>query len=284
MSRWAHFVHTMRGTRSLSTAVALLTVLTLLEPILGQGWAWSLGTLPAMFLVVLGVATLPREGVTVQDRVYEAAASPEGARLLLRRALLPAVLVVLLLPRLFLVFFGIPHLTPWTGLLAPSVERSLALGYLFLILWLPLVAIRRTHVLAPHLEVFAPSALASDDPRHRRRTALLLLIVAVVAVWVIALRPFWHPFSLFSWPPGLGSLTTVAGPARIAYVIILPTALLTRLAAHAGALLRTLRLRPVHVVATAGALTLHVVLTLAAAALALYDLFWIVQYQNTVQF
>lgn len=280
----ARTVHGVHGTRGLSIGVAALLLSTLLEPVFGPGLGWVFFTVPVLVLLVTGLLTLPREGVAVQDRILAVARRPGGPSVLLRHAVLPAVLLMLLWPQVFLAAYGIPHMSPLTGFVLPSLQRRLAVAYLFVVLWLPLLALRRTRGLAA-IEAVRPRSLPAHDPRHDRREALLLLLVLLGVSWLFLLRTFWQPFTLLMWPPGASSLITgTAGVARLAYTVLLPAALYLRGSAHAVALAALLRDGwRLHMQAIA-VLLLHLGLVLGATALAVYDLLWIVDYQASVRF
>ncbi len=282
----ARLVHALHGSRGLLVAVPALMALSLIEPLLPPEVRTTILTVPLMLLVAAALATLPREAAAAQHVVRDLQANGLSVARMARRAAWPAIVCVLLLPRVFLAAVGIPHLNPLTGLVLPSITQTVATAFLFLLLLVPVLYLRGLrHYSAGAGAASAarrPVHLARDDPQHRTRDALLVLTLVSGVFWAWLLHPFWQPFSLLAWPPGLGSLESVRGVASLTYTLALPLVLLQTMAIHldvirdvwetgAGALSRHRGL--------VAAATAHVVLALGAIALHAYDVLWVVRYQ-----
>lgn len=272
----------LEGTRGLLWGTGFLLLAALIEPALPEGFPLLLITVPAVVLLTIGLATLPRDGLAAHDRTVRLAASLDW-RAMLRRLAWIGVAVGLLLPRLFLAGYGIPHMNPVVGLVPQQWIIRLATVFLFVALLVPILYLRagRRGSAWPR-----PHELPEGDPQARRHDALLVGIVLLVVVWALMLRPFWTPFSLLQWPPALWSLTTgTRGVAALAFAVVLPAVLFTALAANA-ALLRVL----VDVAPSPDrtkCLTIavaHIALNLLAAFLHGYNLLWIARYESLAQF
>lgn len=284
--RLGRVVHAIHGTRGLIVTLSALLVLTIIEPAIPEGaWRATL-TFPVFVVALVALATLPREGIAVQVRLRQLVDHPEATRFLARHLVFPFLLVVLLAPQMFLAAYGIPSFSPLTGLVLPSLQRRVAAWFLFLLVLLPVLHLRRTRRYAPEVVPVRPRALAWNDPLHRRRDLLVVLVGLVAVLWLLILQPFWAPFSLLAWPPGLATfLAGVRGVAAVCFSLFVPVLLFVHLSAH-GQGLRYLILhaewrthwRPFVL------LWAHVLLGLGAAALHLYVLLWIVRYQTAVGF
>ncbi len=275
-----HVSDAIEGTRGLLLGTALLLLAAMTEPALPLSFPRWLFTVPALILLLLGLLTLPREGVAAQDRLL---ALGEGGdwRPILRRVLWLALAVLLLLPRFFLAAYGIPHLNPLVGLVPQQWVVRFATVFLFVVLLLPTLYLRSGRSGAAW-----PPKAADDEAMQRRRDTLLVAVALLLVVWALVLRPFWTPFSLLRWPPALWSLTAGSrGVAALAFALLPPALLLMALNAQA-ALLRRLAHQPRtperdRCIAAAGA---HVLLVLMAAFLHGYDLLWIARYESLAQF
>lgn len=270
----------VEGTRGLLLGTALLLLAAMTEPALPADFPRWLFTVPALVLLVAGLVTLPREGVALQDRL--AALGDAGdARALLRGVVWLALAVLLLLPRFFLAAYGVPHLNPLVGLVPQQWVVRLATVFLFVVLLAPTLYLRSGRSGAAW-----PPTVADDDALQRRRDTLLVAVGLLLLVWALVLRPFWTPFSLFTWPPGLWSLTAGArGIAALAFALLPPAVLLMALNAQASLLRRLARMPRGpgrdHCLAAA---CVHVALVLVAAFLHGYDLLWIARYESLAQF
>lgn len=272
----------IEGTRGLLWGTGLLLLGALVEPGLPAGVPLLLLTVPALLLLATGLVTLPRDGLAAHDRTVRLAAGLDW-RAMLRRLTWIGVAVVLLLPRLFLAGYGIPHMNPVVGLVSQQWIVRLATAFLFAALLVPILYLRAGRRGVPWPR---PHELPEGDPQARRHDALLIGIALLVVVWALMLRPFWTPFSLLQWPPELWSLTAgTRGVAALAFAVVLPAVLFTALAANA-ALLRVLldvapspdRTKCLSIAAT------HIALTLLAAFLHGYNLLWIARYESLAQF
>lgn len=273
-------IHDLHGTRSLAAAGVLVLLLTLTEPVLPDLVVPGLSGL-AVVLLVLGVLTLPRETAAAQQRLATALGQPGTQRLLGRLLVLPALLLILLLPRLFLAAYGIPHLTPASGLLLPSIVNRVALVFLAAVLLVPILGFRQVRHRLGHGPVPRPRDLAATDIEDDRRELLLAGVVVLGIVWLWLLEAFWTPFSLLAWPPRLASLDSARGVTAIAFTIVVPAVLFAGTAIHAELLRAAWRLersrRRSSLLVLAGA---HLLLLFAALALHAYDLLWIAKYQS----
>ncbi len=287
IERMARAVHVVHGTRGLGVAAAVLLVASIVEPGLPTGFPRALFVVPAFLLFATGLLTLPREGIAAQDRAFALLDAADPVRPMVRRLVWLGIAVVLLMPRLFLAAYGIPHLNPLTGLVLPDWQRRMALAFLFLVMLAPILYLRSSRRYAPQVEVRRPKDIDADEGGGLdRRDVLLILTYLLLAAWLLLLAPFWRPFSLFAWPPGLGSLTVgVRGVAALAFAVTVPLVLFMSLVAHI-ALLRRLRERndwpPAGRVRALA--ILHLALILVAVLLHAYDLLWIARYENLVRF
>lgn len=272
-------VHDLHGTRSLAAAGVLVLLLTLTEPVLPDALLPGLAGL-AVVLLAIGLLTLPRETAAAQQRLGDAVAKPGAERLLGRLLVLPVLLLVLLLPRLFLAAYGIPHLTPASGLLLPSLVQRVALVFLAAVLLVPVFGFRQVrHCLGPG-RVPRPKELAPADLEDDRRELLLVGTVVLAAVWLLLLEAFWSPFSLLEWPPGLDSLASARGVTALAFTLVVPAVLFAGTALHAELVRTVWRLEPSRRRSRLLALALvHTASLLAALTLHAYDLLWIAKYQ-----
>ncbi len=277
----ARAVHALHGSRGLLVAVPFLLGLSLIEPLLPPEVRTTLLTAPLMLLVASALATLPREAAAAQHVVRDLSADGLSVGRVARRIAWPTVLIILLLPRLFLGAVGIPHLNPLTGLVLPSITQSLATAFLFLLLVVPVLYLRGLRHYSPAgTGAVRPIHLPPEHPEHRARDALLVLTWVAGIFWAWLLRPFWQPFSLLAWPPGLASLESVRGVASLTYTLVLPLVLLQTMAIHLD-LIRDIREAGTlgqHRGLVAAAVG-HVLLALGAMALHAYDVLWVVRYQ-----
>lgn len=283
--RVAWLVHALHGTRSLLASAVLLLLLSLIETALTARLLRSGLIIVALLLLVNGLATLAREGAVAEEHVRHLLDRPDARQAMARRLVWPVLLLVLLLPRFFLAVYGIPHLNPLTGLVLPSIQRRITLVYLLIVVLVPIIYMRVGRRYAPHVAVPRPKQLADDDPAHGTRNALLLACGVLVPIWLLLMRPFWAPFSLLAWPPGLASLASVRGVAALSYTLAVPVPLFMVLSGHLG-LLRELHRRNLWGarwdLAALG--IAHIVFTLVAVALHGYDILWVVRYEAGARF
>lgn len=272
----------IEGTHGLLWGVGLLLVAAMTEPALPPGFPRWIFTIPALALLLTGIATLPREGLAAQERAL-ALADDARWQPMARRFAWIALAVVLLLPRLFLGAYGIPHMNPLVGLVPQQWVVRIATVFLFVVLLLPILYLRRGRHAKDHADAMR---LPEGDPRLRRQDALLVGVYLLLIVWALLLRPFWSPFSLLQWPPELWSLAAGSrGVAALAFAVVPPTVLFMAFSAQAVALRRLLqqkrtqdRDKAIAVVAT------HILFILLAAFLHGYDLLWIARYESLAQF
>lgn len=272
----------VEGTRGLLLGTGLLLLGAMAEPALPAGFPRWLHTIPALVLLAIGLGTLPRDGLAAYDRAVRLADAPDW-RVIARRLAWIAITVALLLPRLFLAGYGIPHLNPIVGLAPQQWVIRLATVFLFVALLAPILYLRagRRGSAWPR-----PHELPEGDPQARRHDALLVGVVLTVVVWALLLRPFWTPFSLLQWPPEFWSLAAGArGVAALAFAVVIPAVLFTALAVNAGLLRRLLAIQASPQRTRCLALvSLHLGLTLLAAFLHGYDLLWIARYESLALF
>lgn len=281
----ATLAHALHGSRGLFLAATALLLLALLEPALPEVDRLVL-TLPIFLLLLNGLFTLPREGVAAQWRARALLGDPHAVRKMLRRLAWPALLCILLLPTPFLALYGIPHISPLTGLVLPDLLRRISMVTLYAILLLPVLYLRSSRTYAPDIVPRRPRDLSREDGSHAARDVLLWMQLGILVAWALLTAAFWRPFSLLEWPPSLGSLRAgVRGLAGITFSLVVPVVLFTSVAAHLH-LLRELVAggrwrghRPVLWLAL-----LHVALALAAVCLHTYDILWIVRYQTYAPF
>ena len=281
--RLARAVHAVHGTRGLGISAGLLLAISLLEPALPPGFPRILLVIPAFALLVTGLLTLPREGVAAQDRALALLEHPAPVAPMVRRLLWIGLTVFLLLPRVFLgVYANSPHLNPLAGLVLPDILRRVALAFLFVVLLAPIAYLRSSRRYAPHIRVRRPVEIdRAEEGGLDRRDILLILTYLLLVAWAYLLSPFWRPFTLLEWPPGLGSLTQgTRGVAAISFALAPPLVLFASLVAHLT-LLRRLRSAKgwPHLRGVTALALVHVALILLAVALHMYDLLWIARYQ-----
>jgi hypothetical protein len=189
----------------------------------------------------------------------------------------PTLLVILLLPRIFLGAYGIPHLSPLAGLVLPDIQRRIALAFIAVILAVAFRGLASIRKLAPSVPVARPRDMPPDDPRHAIRDVLLVTTVLAIVIWAYMLHIFWQPFSVMSWPPSLASLENgVRGVAAFGFSVAIPAVLFVQLAAYAelwqDAPRSDARIRVLAIV--------HTALTVIAIALHVYDVLWVGAYQT----
>lgn len=270
------------GTRGLLSGTALLLLAAMLEPALPGGFPRWLITVPALVLLVAGLVTLPWEGLAAQDRALEHAAARQWRPIAKHLGWL-VVTVVLLLPRLFLAAYGVPHLNPLVGLVPQQWLVRAATVFLFLVLLAPLLYLRGGR-LGASWPAIPPAPRVGVG--LRRRDTLLVGLALVLVVWALVLHAFWAPFSLLQWPPQLWSLTSGArGLASLTFAVLPPAVYFLALTAQATQF-KALLMQPRDAtrdrcLAATGA---HILLTLTAAFLHGYDLLWIARYESLAQF
>ncbi len=272
----------LEGTRGLLLGTGLLLLAAMLEPALPTGFPRWLVTVPALALLLTGLATLPWEGLAAQDRAIEHAAARQWRPIAKHLAWL-VVTVVLLLPRLFLAAYGIPHLNPFVGVVPQHWLVRTATVFLFLVLLAPLLYLRGGRLGAAWPAIPPAPRVGAG---LRRRDTLLVGVALVLVVWAFVLHAFWAPFSLLQWPPRLWSLTTGArGLAALTFAVLPPAVYFLALTAQttlAKALLHQPRdAARDRCLAVTGA---HILLALTAAFLHGYDLLWIARYESLAQF
>lgn len=285
LDRAAVVLHAVHGSRGLLAGALGLLLFSLVEPTLPHADRTAL-TLPLLALLVAGLATLPREGVATQQRARALRGDPHAATRMARRTLWLVALLMLLSPRVFLAAYGVPHLNPLTGIILPDTQRYLSLLFLFLLLLLAVLYLRSSRRYAPHILSRRPRDLARHDRSHQERDTLLWMIVGLALLWGWLLRPFWHPFSLFQWPPALDSLRQgPAGVGSLAFSLTIPLMMFLSLVAHLSLLRDIARDDSWHEDrALAVWATVHAALALTVIILHAYDLLWIAQYRSAVRF
>lgn len=272
----------IEGTHGLLWGTGLLLVAAMVEPGLPASFPRWLFTVPALLLLGTGIISLPREGVAAQERAL-ALADEAQWRPMVRRLAWIALAVALLLPRLFLGAYGIPHLNPLVGLVPQQWVVRIATVFLFVVLLVPILYLRSGRQHRDHAEAMR---LPEGDPRLRRQDMLLAGAYLLLVVWALLLRPFWAPFSLLQWPPELWSLGAGArGVAALAFAVVPPVVLFMAFSAQAVSLRRLMHRKRSpdrdKAIAIAGT---HVLLILIAAFLHGYDLLWIARYESLAQF
>lgn len=272
----------VEGTRGLLLGTGLLLVAALLEPALPADFPRWLVTVPALALLAAGLATLPWEGLAAQQRAV-ALAQARDAGALARRLAWIALTVALLLPRLFLGAYGVPHLNPLVGVVPPLWLVRAGTVFLFLVLLAPLLYLRAGRRGAPWPALAPPPR---EEAGLGRRDTLLAATALLLLVWAVLLRPFWTPFSLFQWPPETWSLTVGArGVAAVAFALVPPAVYFLALCAQGTLLGRLLRQpRDAARDRCLALAILHTLLILTAAFLHGYDLLWIARYESLAQF
>ncbi len=279
-------MHLIRGSRSLLAVGILTLLLSLVEPALPANATHLPWTLPLFLLLIVGVATLPREGVAVRQRALALASDERGDRKLWRHLWWPLTLCVLLLPRLFLGAYGIPHMSPLTGLLLPTMQRRIALAFLAIVVIVPVLSLRRTRRYDPSVATRRPRDLRTQPELGSTRDGLLLCVMAITLIWLLLLRNFWQPFSPLDWPPTLDSLAAGSrGVTAVAFALIIPLVLFLSIQGHAG-LVRAVWRAPTTPLRSRilGFTSLHLLLDGLAVALHAYNLLWIVRYQAATGF
>jgi hypothetical protein len=292
MTRWgaiegvALAVHRLHGTRGLSVAATSLLVLALVEGFLPPGLDLTFVMVPVVAILAIGLFTLPREGVAAQQRARSLLTDAEAPNKMIRRMIWLVLLVVLLLPRVFLGLYGIPHMSPLTGLLEPSLHRRITLVAIYCVLLVSILYLRSGRRYAPHIVPQRPKDLSKQDRSHSRRDVLLGLVVAILVLWSWLLYGFWRPFSLLEWPPSLDSLGQgVRGVSSIAFALVIPATLFVTAVAHLSLLHDIWREGQWRRRATLASLSgVHVAIAFLAIALHVYDLLWIVRYQSLTLF
>jgi hypothetical protein len=265
------------GTRGLATAGLLILAATALEGVLPPRLLLAMTGL-ATALLAVGLLTLSREAASAQHHVAGRGLDDDLARRLGRLLVFPLLLVILLLPRLFLGAYGIPHLTPMAGLLLPAAVRRVALLFLAVVLLAALVYVQRFRRGVAPLD--KPRELAEDPVQDDRRLALLAALFLLGTAWLLLLRPFWSPFSLLAWPPGFESLTSARGVTALAVSLAVPLPLFGSLALQAELLRVAVQSPPSRLRLRVLVLTgFHAALALTALALHAYDLLWIARYE-----
>ncbi|MGB1586424.1 MAG: hypothetical protein ACPHID_05205 [Thermoplasmatota archaeon] len=283
--RLALAVHALHGSRGVYLGALGFLIITWAEPAIDPDVDRLFLTLPVFVIFVNGLVTLPREGVAARQRALALLDGEQDWRPMARRLFWPALLTLLLAPRIFLAGYGIPHMNPLTGLLTPAIQRQLTVTFLFLLLLIPAWYLRSSRRYAP-IEPQRPKDLAEDDQLHGQRDLLLWMSLAIGAAWAWLLAPFWTPFSLLEWTPHLDSLRQGAsGLGSISFALTIPLVLWMSLHAHLAFLFALWRRDAFATQRRQAALAVaHIALVLLAVALHVYDLLWIAQYRSAVGF
>ncbi len=281
MERVAVAIHRIHGSIGLFVAASILLALGIFEALLPGGPAMAVLVIAVFVVLVVGAATLPREGVALEERAIALAGRSDVVRRLLVTAAWPALICLLLQPRIFLGAYGVPHLSPLTGVVLPALQQQITHIFLFGLLWLMVAYLRQTRHYALGIKPLRPVEMRRRDAGHNERDALLWMGLGIVVVFGLLLRSFWEPFSLIAWPPSLASLTTSRGVAGIAFALTPPLILFTSTVGHA-ALLRHEGLHGRKPVLAAA--TLHVGLSLLALSMHAYNLLWLAQYRAAARF
>ncbi len=284
--RLGAFMHRIHGSRGLFWGALGLLILTTAQPSLPRNWDVLMLTAPVFLLFVGGLITLPREGVAAIARAETLTDRADAWKPMAKRLFWPLLLSILMLPPVFLFFYGIPHMSPFAALIDPDLMRQITLTFLFFTLLMPALYLRSSRKYAPDIRSVRPKDIAKDDVRHGQRDNLLWLGLVLLVAWAWLLRPFWHPFSLADWPPDLDSLR--AGPRGVgsfAFAIAIPLTLWMSLTAHLSLLRKiwhenTWKAHRVLAI-LAG---LHVVIIISAIVLHAYVLLWIAQYRSATGF
>lgn len=294
MTRWDRFrerlaigVHAIHGTRGLTLASAALLLFTAVEPGFPDALPRIAYALPLAVLLMIALATLPREGVAAQGRARALIDEPMAVRRMTRRALWGTALCAALLPNFFLAVQGVPHLSPMAGLFIPGIVRWVGLLGILLVLLLVVLYLRSSRGYAPEIVPLRPVELRETSRRHTEREVMMVQMWVLAIAWAWMLRGFWAPFSLLEWHGGDGAayLASLHAGARslagIAFTVVPPVVLFIILSAHL-ALLREIHERRIWaeqrpVVLLAG---VHIVLVVLAVLLHAYDLFWLIRYRS----
>lgn len=281
----ADAVHRARGTRGLTVAAGLLVVFAALEPTFEDWFPKILYTLPLVVLGVVGLVTLPREGVAVHARALAVLEDPRGPKRMLRRAVLGAAVCLSLFPSIFLAVQGVPHLSPLAGLAPPELVRWIGLVGLVVVVLLVVLYLRSSRGYAA--EISTPRKDELDDDAEARRDVLGLSLVVILVAWAWMLQGFWRPFSLLEWHGGdleayFASLELGArGVAGIAFAVVPPALLFIVLSAHLNLLWQVGRRRlwkeKKSVVALAW---VHVAFCVVGVVLHMYNVLWIVRFRT----
>lgn len=284
LERLAVAIHAIHGSRGLFYGASGLLVLSLAHPAIPRQFDRFWLVLPFFLILVVGLLTLPREGVAAQRRAERLIDAEDAIKQMWRRYVWLLLLLVLLAPNVFLAAYGIPQFNPLAGVATPAVQRQVTLGVLFAILLLPALYLRSSRRYAPDIPAMRPKDLPRDDGSSQARDLLLVTGVILLVVWAWLLKPFWSPFTLLDWPPGLDSLRVgPRGVATIAFSLVIPMTLWMSLAAHFELLRdlweRNLLQAKAQIVAMA---SLHIVTILACVILHVYDLLWIAQYRSAI--
>ncbi len=281
IERIAAGIHRIHGTRGLLAAAAVLLAMGLSEPLLPT-WLAGIVVVTLIFaLLTIGAGTLPREGVALQRRVVALAGRSDAVRMLWTTAAWPAVLALFMQPRIFLGAYGVPHMSPLTGVVPPEMQQQVSHVFLFALLLVMVAYLRHTRHYALGIVPLRPIQMRRLDDGHRERDALLWMGLGVLLVYGALLRPFWEPFSLAEWPPGFSSLESTRGIASITFAIVPPLLMFTSITGHAMLLRHeTLKGRRPIVAASIA----HIGLCLLVVALHAYNLLWIAQYRAAARF
>ncbi|MGB0652856.1 MAG: hypothetical protein ACPGQL_06610 [Thermoplasmatota archaeon] len=268
----------LAGTRGLAVALPTLVAISWLQGFLPNDFDVTLLTVPLALLVAWALLSVPREGARalVAARAEGLMAAFDASRL--RRDLVaPGLLVVLLLPRLFLGFYGIPHMSPLAGLVLASITRRVAALAIVLVVWAAAATLRRH---AKRTDVATPSL--------RRRDAQVIAVWGLVLVWLVLLHPFWAPFGPLGWPPAFTDLGRIDALLRVTMSVAVPVLLFPVLVVHAERVKQLIRRRAAgEALPGVGLLSLfglQVLLALGAVALHTYVLLWIANYHAATGF
>lgn len=272
----------LRGTRGLATVIPLLLVLSMVEPLFPRGFPLAVTTLPLAVLLAVALATLPAEATRAIRHARAHAGRAHPARALAWSLLLPLLLTLALQPRLFLAAYGIPHLSPLTGIATPAIQQRVAAGFLYALLLVPVAYLRV-------VEWYRGAADLAPPKRPRApwdRSLLPALTLLLAILWAALLAPFHGRFPLLSWPPDVTLYAAgVQGLSAVAYTLVVPLTLFAAIAAHAAFLEEVHRGRTWRAVAPSAALAAaHILLCLLATALAAYNALWIVSYESAARF
>lgn len=279
------WVHRARGTRGLTFAAALLVGFAALEPTFSSGFPTIVYTFPLVVVGMVGLVTLPREGVAVHARARAVLEDPDGPKRMLKRAVWGAAVCVALFPNVFLAVQGIPHLSPLAGLALPELVRWISLMGLVVVLLLVVLYLRSSRGYAAEIATPYRDELSEGDVA--RRDVLAVSLVVIFVGWAWMLQGFWRPFSLLEWHGldveayfaslGLGA----RGVAGIAFAVVPPALLFLVISAHLDLLWQVGRRGLWREKRQVAALAfLHVGLCVLGVALHLYNVLWIVRFRS----